>query len=128
VYLYVMKIYQQITGAEECTIQFSTLVENSFSGFCIAAGTGNANGDGLLNTGLIFSGSEGYIFDQSGRFVGGYEADQVFDILVHSKSNNTFSFFIDGTLIANNYHCPTGFDYIEYDKHGSANLNITHNY
>lgn len=123
-----MKVYQKITGVEECTIQFSNLVSDSFSGFSIAAGTGNANGDGLLNTGFVFSGDGGYIFDQSGKFVGGYESNQAFDILVHSKSDSTFSFFIDGVLIANNYHCPTGFDSIEYDKHGSANLNMTHTY
>lgn len=123
-----MKVYQQITGAEECTIELDVLVEDSYSGFCISAGTGNSNGDGLLNSGFFFSGSEGYIFDQSGRFVGGYEADNTFNILIHSKSDDTYSFFIDDILIANNYSGSTGFDYIEFDKHGSANLNITHNY
>jgi len=123
-----MKVYQNVTGVEESTLEFNTLIEDSFSGFSIAAGTGNSNGDGLLNTGFIFSGSEGYIFDQSGRFVGGYESEEVFNIYVHCKSDNTMSFFINEVLIANNYSAPTGFDYIEFDKHGGSNMNITHSY
>lgn len=123
-----MKVYQNVTGVEESTIEFNTFVEDSYSGFSIAAGTGNAGGDGLLNTGFVFSGSEGYIFDQSGRFVGGYESEEVFNILVHSKSDNTMSFFINDVLIANNYSATTGFDYIEFDKHGESTLNITHSY
>jgi hypothetical protein len=123
-----MKVYQNVTGVEESTIEFNTSIEDSFSGFSIAAGTGNAGGDGLLNTGFVFSGSEGYIFDQSGRFVGGYESKEVFNILVHCKSNNTMSFFINDVLIANNYSALTGFDYIEFDKHGESSMNITHSY
>ena len=123
-----MKVYQNVTGVEESTIEFNTFIEDSFSGFSIAAGAGNAGGDALLNTGFIFSGSEGYIFDQSGRFVGGYEAEEVFNILVHCKSDNTMSFFINDVLIANNYSAPTGFDYIEFDKHGESSMNITHSY
>ena len=128
-----MKVYQNVTGAEESTIEFNTFVEDSYSGFSIAAGTGDvvtgAGGStGLLNSGFVFSGSGGYIFDQSGRFVGGYESEEVFNILVHCKSDNTMSFFINDVLIANNYSAPTGFDYIEFDKHGESTLNVTHSY
>lgn len=128
-----MKVYQNVTGVEECTIEFNTLVEDSYSGFSIAAGTGDVvagegGSTGLLNSGFVFSGNEGYIFDQSGRFVGGYEAGEVFNILVHNKSDSTMSFFINDVLISNNYSTSTGFDYIEFDKHGESIVNITHSY
>lgn len=119
-----MKVYQQVTGKEESILNLDILVENTFSGFSVAAGTGNAGGDGLLNSGLVFSGYEGYVFDQSGRFVGGYAPNIPVNISVHMKSDDTYSYFIDDVLIANNVSGSTGFDYIEFEKHGDASLNI----
>ena len=54
-----MKVYQQVTGKEESIVNLDILVENTYSGFYVAAGTGNAGGDGLLNSGFVFSGYEG---------------------------------------------------------------------
>lgn len=119
-----MKVYQQVTGKEESILNLDILVENTFSGFSVAAGTGNAGGDGLLNSGFVFSGYEGYVFDQSGRFVGGYAPNIPVNISVHMKSDDTYSYFIDDVLIANNVSGSTGFDYIEFEKHGDASLNI----
>ena len=119
-----MKVYQQVTGKEESILNLDILVENTFSGFSVAAGTGNAGGDGLLNSGFVFSGYEGYVFDQSGRFVGGYATNIPVNISVHMKSDDTYSYFIDDVLIANNVSGSTGFDYIEFEKHGDASLNI----
>jgi hypothetical protein len=119
-----MKVYQQVTGKEESIVNLDILVENTYSGFSVAAGTGNAGGDGLLNSGFVFSGYEGYVFDQSGRFVGGYAPNIPVNISVHMKSDNTYSYFIEDALIANNVSGSTGFDYIEFEKHGEASLNI----
>ena len=119
-----MKVYQQVTGKEESIVNLDILVENTYSGFSVAAGTGNAGGDGLLNSGFVFSGYEGYVFDQSGRFVGGYAPNIPVNISVHMKSDNTYSYFIEDALIANNVSGSTGFDYIEFEKHGDASLDI----
>ena len=124
-----MKVYQQITGKEESIVNLNVFVDNTFSGFCVAAGTGDVltgegGSTGLLNSGFVFSGYEGYIFDQSGRFVGGYSADNPFDISVHMKSDDTYSYFINDVLIANNVSGSTGFDYIEFEKHADSTLSI----
>jgi len=119
-----MKVYQQVTGKEESIVNLDILVENTYSGFSVAAGTGNAGGDGLLNSGFVFSGYEGYVFDQSGRFVGGYAPNIPVNISIHMKSDNTYSYFIEDALIANNVSGSTGFDYIEFEKHGDASLDI----
>tara|TARA_B100001093_G_scaffold236738_2_gene226840 strand:- start:71 stop:442 length:372 start_codon:yes stop_codon:yes gene_type:complete len=119
-----MKVYQQVAGYEESITNLNISIDDTFSGFSVAAGTGNAEGDGLLNSGFVFSGSVGYIFDQSGRFVGGYSPNIPFDISVHMKRNDTYSYFIDDVLIANNITGSTGFDYIEFEKHGDSSLGI----
>jgi len=121
-----MKVYQQITGREKSIINLELFIDNTFSGFLVAGGTGNAQGDGLLNSGFVFSGYEGYIFDQSGRFVGGYQPNSPFTISVHSKDDDTYSYFINDILIANNYSGSSGSDYIEFDKHGDTTLDIEH--
>jgi|SRR6056300_585771 hypothetical protein len=119
-----MKVYQQLTGYEESILNLNILVENTFSGFSVAGGTGNAEGDGLLNSGFVFSGYEGYVFDQSGKFVGGYAPNIPVNLSIHMKSNDTYSYFIDDVLIANNVSGSTGFDYIEFEKHGDSSLGI----
>ena len=119
-----MKVYQQVDGYGESITNLTISIDDTFSGFSVAAGTGNAGGDGLLNSGFVFSGSVGYIFDQSGRFVGGYSPDVPFDISVHMKRNDTYSYFINDVLIANNVSGSTGFDYIEFEKHGDSSLGI----
>ena len=124
-----MKVYQQVTGKEQSIVNLDILVENTYSGFYVAAGTGDVvtgegGSTGLLNSGFVFSGYEGYVFDQSGRFVGGYAPNVPVNISVHMKSDDTYSYFIDDVLIANNVSGSTGFDYIEFEKHGDASLNI----
>lgn len=119
-----MKVYQQLTGYEESILNLNILVENTYSGFSVAGGTGNAEGDALLNSGFVFSGYEGYVFDQSGRFVGGYAPNIPVNLSIHMKSDDTYSYFIDDVLIANNVSGSTGFDYIEFEKHGDSSLGI----
>lgn len=124
-----MKVYQQVAGYEESITNLTITIDDTFSGFSVAAGTGDVvagegGSTGLLNSGFVFSGNVGYIFDQSGRFVGGYSHDLAFDISVHMKRNNTYSYFINDVLIANNVTGSTGFDYIEFEKHGDSTLGI----
>ncbi len=124
-----MKVYQQISGKEKSIVNLDILVDNTYSGFLVAAGTGDvvagAGGStGLLNSGFVFSGYEGYVFDQSGRFVGGYAPNIPVNISVHMKEDDSYSYFINDSLIANNMSGSTGFDYIEFEKHGESTLSI----
>lgn len=124
-----MKVYQQISGKEKSIVNLDILVDNTYSGFLVAAGTGDVvagegGSTGLLNSGFVFSGYEGYVFDQSGRFVGGYAPNIPVNISVHMKEDNSYSYFINDSLIANNMSGSTGFDYIEFEKHGESTLSI----
>lgn len=124
-----MKVYQQISGKEKSIVNLDILVDNTYSGFLVAAGTGDVvagegGSTGLLNSGFVFSGYEGYVFDQSGRFVGGYAPNIPVNISVHMKEDDSYSYFINDSLIANNMSGSTGFDYIEFDKHGESTLSI----
>ena len=103
-------------------------VANTYSGFIVAGGTGEIteSSTGLLNSGFVFSGYDGYIFDQSGKFVGGYQPDVPINLSVHAKGDETFSYFLDGVMIANDYFTPTGIDYVEIDKRGASTLSIEH--
>lgn len=121
-----MKVYQEISGQEKSIINLDILVDDTYSGFLVAAGTGNVAGDALLNSGFAFSGYEGYVFDQSGKFVGGYAPNIPVNISVHIKEDETYSYFINDVLIANNMSGSTGFNYIEFEKHGDATLSIEH--
>lgn len=124
-----MKVYQQISGKEKSIVNLEILVDNTYSGFLVAAGTGDVvagegGSTGLLNSGFVFSGYEGYVFDQSGRFVGGYAPNIPVNISVHMKEDDSYSYFINDSLIANNMSGSTGFDYIEFEKHGESTLSI----
>jgi hypothetical protein len=110
-----MKVYQQISGKEKSIVNLDILVDNTYSGFLVAAGTGDVvagegGSTGLLNSGFVFSGYEGYVFDQSGRFVGGYAPNIPVNISVHMKEDDSYSYFINDSLIANNMSGSTGFD------------------
>jgi hypothetical protein len=51
---------------------------------------------------VSFSGSEGYLFDQSGHFFGGYESGKTFSLKVfYDHTNETFTYYKDDLLIAN---------------------------
>jgi hypothetical protein len=124
-----MKVYQQISGKEKSIVNLDILVDNTYSGFLVAAGTGDVvagegGSTGLLNSGFVFSGYEGYVFDQSGRCVGGYAPNIPVNISVHMKEDDSYSYFINDSLIANNMSGSTGFDYIEFEKHGESTLSI----
>lgn len=117
----VMKVYQPISPYEKFIMNLEVTVDNASSGFSVAAGVG-LNGNELQNTGFIFSGYEGYIFDQNENFVGGYSKDIPFNISVHTRSDGSYSYFIDEVLIANNVIGEINLDLIEFEKHGDSSL------
>jgi len=128
-----MKVYQRVTGYERSILDLEISVDNYSSGiasgFLIAIGdglyvTGAGGSTGLANSGIMFSGHNGYIFDQSGRFVGGYYPDSNTEISIHNKNDGTFSYFINGDFIANNMNGLTGFEVIEFEKYLQSSLSI----
>ncbi len=56
----------------------------------------------LSETGVSFSGVDGFIFDQSGNFFGGYTPNESFSIQINKKDYDSFSYSFNNKLIANN--------------------------
>jgi hypothetical protein len=56
----------------------------------------------LSETGVSFSGSNGFIFDQRGNFFGGYTPNERFSIQINKKDYDSFSYSFNNKLIANN--------------------------
>ena len=128
-----MRVYSQVPAKNQSILNLDVNLDDAFSGFSVAAGTGDVvagegGSTGLLNSGFFISGGEGYLFDQSGRFVGGYSKNVPINISVHMKSDNTYSYFLEDILIANNISGCTGFDFIEFEKNGDSSLSIEYIY
>lgn len=121
-----MKTYQPISPYEKFIMELEVVVNDTLSGFSVGAGVSNVGGDGFINTGFIFSGYEGYIFDQNNKFIGGYSKDIPFNISVHMRSDGSYSYFIDEVLIANNVVGEINLDLIEFDKHGDSSLFVNY--
>lgn len=61
----------------------------------------------MIDTGISFSGQNGYIFDQDGLFFGGYTPNDNFKIKVVKKNYYDFSYYFNDTLIANDMQINT---------------------
>ena len=82
---------------------------------------------------VTFSGQEGYLFDQSGNFFGGYDSGMPFNLKVYYDYDNTsFSYYWNDVLMANSLDV-TGWSVFEtgkvnlisFDKHGDSSLSLT---
>jgi hypothetical protein len=120
-----MLVYQDITGYNKSIIDFDILIDSAQSGFKIVADYGTEE-SGLINSGVMFSGYNGYIFDRSGDFIGGYRSNKTFKITTHFHDSNYASYYIDGVLIKNNINVLNQPNRIEFDKHGNSSIAITH--
>lgn len=91
------------------------------SGFLFQIGR---SGESDFYPAVSFSGSEGFIFDQEGDFIGGYRQNELFtisgnyfygeqsmsgDVLIDHTGEARFAYFLNNTLIANNINGQTGF-------------------
>jgi len=127
-------VYQDITGYKKSVISMDISIDDSAAGyvdsfqggFLVGIGSGIGTNDRLAYSGIIFSGQDGYIFDQEGDFVGGYATNQNFNITTNIHEDGHVSYFIDDVLIKNNLttltHKPKR---IEWKKEISVNfLNI----
>ena len=119
----------------ENSVHSLTLTLNSpISGFEVSL-METGSGAGAFKTAnlVTFSGKEGYLFDQSGHFFGGYESGKPFTITTHYDFvNSSFSYYWDGVLIANDLDV-TGYavlqtgnvNFVSFDKHGNSSLNVS---
>jgi len=121
-----MLVYQDITGYSNSVIDLEFNIDNTESGFKVAIGSGVNSANGLEYSGILFTGQSGYIFDQDGDFVGGYRHDVPFSIETHIHEDCHVSYYIDESLIKNNYttltHKPIR---VEFEKIGQSSLEIT---
>ena len=104
------------------------------SGFLFQIGR---SGDPDFYPAISFSGSEGFIFDQEGEFIGGYRQNELFnisgnyfygdqsmsgDVLIDYTGEARFSYFLNGNLISNNINGQTGFlEMIHFEDHDNQN-------
>jgi hypothetical protein len=79
---------------------------------------------------VTISGQEGYLFDQSGNFFGGYQSGTPFSLEIqYDYTNKTFSYYLDDVLMANSLDV-TGYtiltngavNLIMFDKHANSSL------
>ena len=121
-----MLVYQDITGYSNSVIDLEFNIDNTESGFKVAIGSGVNSDNGLEYSGLLFTGQSGYIFDQDGDFVGGYQHNVPFSIQSHIHEDFHVSYSIEGSLIKNNYttltHKPIR---IEFEKNGISSVEIS---
>ena len=91
--------------------------------------------DGSFKTAnmITFSGSEGYLFDESGQFFGGYESGTPFSLQVYyDYTNKTFTYYKDDVLIANRMFT-TGqtvlssgaINHVKFDKHSNSEISLS---
>ena len=82
---------------------------------------------------VTISGKEGFLFDQSGNFFGGYESGVPFNIKIYYDYDNlTFSYYHEGVLMANALDV-TGIDVFEegvinlvmFDKHADSSFSMS---
>ena len=68
---------------------------------------------------VTLSGKEGFLFDQSGHFFGGYQSGVPFDIKIsYDYGNSKFSYYHNDLLVAN------GLDVTGYDVFQTGNANL----
>ncbi len=117
-----MKTYKQITGYSQSIINLDFNVQDSINGFVLAGGLAETgvNYTGFISTGFLISGFDGYLFDQSGRFFGGYSADTPFNIQLHLKTGSGWSYYHNGCLIANQMNLNSEVEYLEFTRSDAA--------
>lgn len=77
----------------------------------------------LLETGISFSGENGYIFDQDGVFFGGYKPNVDCKLSIVKKDYDNFSYYFNGSLIANQKASPTKYlNAIKFTQYQTSSL------
>jgi len=82
-----------------------------------------------LVTGFAFSGiSGGYIFDQSGLFVGGVRSGETLNINGNVDGNNKLSYFLNGSPCHNNISINLPVNSLEYSKDDTTSISCSISY
>lgn len=77
----------------------------------------------LAETGVSFSGIEGFLFDGSGNFFGGYKKNSQFNIKIDKKNYNEYSYSFNDTLICNDMQFETmKINALLFENKGSSSL------
>jgi hypothetical protein len=121
-----MKIYSPIDIIEDQLINSTFTINSPNSGFIFSIGY--LSGSSQFKTGFCFSGNNGYLFDQSGNFFGGYYSGKQFDLdIYYFENEKRISYFYNKVLIANNIYpkevLPV-LDTIEFDKINESTLQL----
>ena len=129
-----MKVSGSLPQFENSIFDVVVVVDNPLSGFEFSI---METGAAATAVDLIqFSGQEGYLFDQSGKFFGGYQSGVPFDISIHYDWANTgFKYYFEDVLIANNLKSFTGVlnemsnkaNQVEFQKYDNSTLNVSVN-
>lgn len=121
-----MKVSGTLSGFNNSIVDIDLYIGSPYSGFEITA---METGAGSRENIFAFSGKEGLIYDQTGRFFGGYKSGDSLNLQVHyNKTAQLFSYYYDGDLVCNNMVPLTSnnsINSIEFDKHGSSSLNVS---
>ena len=120
-----MKVSGTLSGFENCIIDMDIYIDSPNSGFDL---TVMETGVGTRDDIFSFSGYEGYVFDQSGRFIGGYRSGTSFNIQTHFDFDQTkFRYYFDGQLISNNMTPITAKspNCVEFEKYGNSSLEVS---
>ena len=120
---------------ENSSYDINFTVNSPLSGFEFSLmETGDDGGWKSANM-ITISGKEGYLFDQSGNFFGGYESGVPFNLKIYyDYTNLTFSYFHEDVLMSSALDV-TGIDVFEegvinlimFEKHGDSSASIIAN-
>ncbi len=118
-----MKVYSQQNLHSDFTANLEFTINSPSEIFAFSVGLGT--GEGFFQTGFSFSGYNGYLFDQSGNFFGGYQSGKSFSIQANVFDGNRLSYFYNDTLIANNIAVATGLNCFEFNKNSDDSVQIS---
>lgn len=114
------------SGFKNSIIDIELIVNSPQSGFEVTA---METGNGTRYDIFSFSGKEGAIFDQSGRFFGGYKSGSSFDIQAHyDYDNQKIKYYFENELMCNHIQPITAsksIDSIEFEKHGNSKISVS---
>lgn len=121
-----MIVYKQVTGYKQSTIDLTISVGDTDAGFTVCGGLAETGvgSTGLITTGFCISGSDGYLFDTSGNFFGGYQPNTPFNLQIHLKTGDKWSYFHNGKIIANDLYLDENVEFLKFEKE-NASLSAT---
>jgi hypothetical protein len=120
-----MKYYTTFPVSEDFYLKADLTVNSPNSGFIFSIG--NLSSDLEFTTGISISGTGGMLFDQSGRFFGGYYSGRQFNIECHFFTGSS-NLFHNGVIMANDFPISEICNAIELDKYEDSSVSANINY